>query len=75
MEIRNIRHKGLRRFFDTGDTSGLPPAYVEKIRKMLTVLSHASDSEGIREFPIWRAHLLTGDRKGTWALHVSPTGA
>ena len=25
----------------------------------------------LRTLPVWKPHQLTGDRKGTWALHVT----
>jgi hypothetical protein len=31
MDIRVIRHKGLRRFVEDDDASGLPAEFVEKI--------------------------------------------
>ena len=38
MEIRNIRHKGLKAFIERGQTKGLPAAYVEKIRDIVSFL-------------------------------------
>jgi proteic killer suppression protein len=35
MLIRNVVHRGLRRFIQRDDASGLPPAVVEKIRNIL----------------------------------------
>jgi proteic killer suppression protein len=29
------------------------------------------DPEELRALPTWKAHLLTGDRKGTWSLSVT----
>jgi proteic killer suppression protein len=29
------------------------------------------DSERLRSFPLWKAHQLTGQRKGVWSLHVT----
>lgn len=72
MEIRSIRHKGLRRFVERGDVSGLPAAFVGKIRSMLSYLQDVGDAQELRAIPAWRAHVLTGDRRGSWALHVSP---
>lgn len=72
MEIREIRHKGLRRFVERGDASGLPAGFSDKIRKILSFLQDASDVAELRSIPAWHAHVLTGGRKGTWSLHVSP---
>jgi proteic killer suppression protein len=72
MQITSVRHKGLRRFLTSDDSSGLPSEYVVKIRRMIAFLEDANTGEDVRVAPVWRAHQLTGDRKGTWALHVSP---
>ena len=72
MRLGHIRHKGLRQAADTGDVSGLPPGYVEKIGNMITYLVAAKNEGSLGKLVFWRAHRLKGDRKGTWALHVSP---
>lgn len=71
MRIANIRHKGLRRFYETGNAAGLPAAVVEKIRNILSFLSETGGVEELQAIPSWKAHQLAGDRKGTWALHVT----
>jgi proteic killer suppression protein len=71
MKIRNVRHKGLRRFMETGSASGLPAAAAVKIRDMLSFLQDMATADELRTVPSWKAHQLTGDRKGTWALHVT----
>ena len=38
MRIRSVRHKGLRRFLQDDDPSGLQPQIVEKLRNMLAFL-------------------------------------
>lgn len=71
MLIRNVVHRGLRRFLQRDDASGLPPAAVEKIRNMLTFLQEMNDVGELRDIPSWRARQLSGDRKGTWSLTVT----
>ena len=51
--------------------SGLPPATVEKVRNMVTFLLDMEDIQELRGFRHWKAHRLTGDRKGTWGLAVT----
>lgn len=53
------------------EAAGLPPASVEKIRRILTVLQEIEHPEELEAFPSWEAHRLTGDRKGTWSLTVT----
>ncbi len=71
MRIRNIVHKGLRRLYEGGDPKGLPADAVDKLRKMLAFLDAIGAEEEVRDVPTWKAHRLTGTRRGTWSLHVS----
>ena len=71
MKIRNVIHRGLRRFIERDDASGLSPAVVEKVRNMVTFLQEMEDARELRDVPSWRVHQLTGDRKGTWSLTVT----
>ena len=68
-----IRHKGLRRFWESDgrDTRGLDVATLPRLRLMLTVLSHASGPEGLRGHPGWALHSLKGDLAGFWSLRVT----
>jgi len=71
MKIRNVIHKGLRRFIEADDASGLQPAAVPKIRRIVTFLQDMEREDELRNVPGWKAHLLTGNRKGTWSLSVT----
>lgn len=71
MRIRNITHKGLRRFVIDDDASGLQSAVVPKLRRMISFLQDMQTEDELRTVPSWKAHLLTGDRKGTWSLFVT----
>jgi len=71
MELR-FHDKGLQRLYD-GDASKVPPAMVDKLRKILFALETA---EALREvdptrFPGWRLHPLKGRLKGLWSLTVT----
>ena len=71
MDIRNTIHRGLRRFIDRNDASRLSPPVVEKIRNIVTFLQEMNDVKELRDIPSWKAHQLTGDRKGAWGLNVT----
>jgi len=58
MDLRNVVHRGLRRF-------------VEKVRNIVTFLQGMEDVQELRDIRSWKAHQLTGDRKGTWSLTVT----
>jgi toxin HigB-1 len=38
---------------------------------MLAFLDAMNDPEELQALPSWKAHTLTGDRKGTWSLCVT----
>jgi toxin HigB-1 len=71
VKIRNFAHKGLKRLYLEDGAKGLPPDAVDKLRAMLTFLQDMQDPERLRAFPLWKAHQLTGGRKGVWSLHVT----
>ncbi|HEY2498082.1 MAG TPA: type II toxin-antitoxin system RelE/ParE family toxin [Candidatus Angelobacter sp.] len=71
MKIRNFVHKGLKRLYEEDSAKGVPPDTVDKLRKMLAFLDDMQDLEELRALPVWKAHILTGDRKGTWSLSVT----
>ncbi len=71
VRIRNFIHKGLKKLYADDATKGVPPDTVDKLRKMLAFLDDMEDPEELRMLPSWKAHTLTGDRKGTWSLSVT----
>jgi proteic killer suppression protein len=71
MRIRNILHKGLRRFIEDDDKSGIQAAVAEKLRRMISFLQDMGKETELKAVPSWKAHQLTGDRKGTWSLSVT----
>ena len=66
---------GLRRLYLADQTLGLPPDAVAKLRRMLTFLQDMETVDELRTLPHWKAHRLSGDRAGTWALHVTELAA
>jgi proteic killer suppression protein len=71
MKIRNVIHRGLRRFIERDDRSGLPADVAPKVRKIVSFLQDMGEEGELRAVPSWKAHLLTGERKGTWSLFVT----
>ncbi len=71
MKIRDFVHKGLKRLYVEDNAKGVPAEAADKLRKMLAFLDALEDVEELRGLPNWRAHSLTGDRKGTWSLSVT----
>ena len=72
MKIQNVLHRGLRRFIERNDVSGLAPSVIEKVRNILSFLQEMEDAQELRDIPSWKTHQLSGGRKGTWSLTVTP---
>ncbi|NLR69474.1 plasmid maintenance system killer [Novosphingobium sp. ERN07] len=70
MEIESIRHKGLRRFFETGNPKGLV-GDIGRVGRMLAYIDAAHSLEELAVPPNFGLHELTGDRKGTWSMIVT----
>jgi toxin HigB-1 len=68
--IRGFRHKGLRRFFETGSKSGVQVQHVDRLRLVLAQLNAATAPRDM-DLPGLNLHSLKGERKGTWAVSVS----
>jgi proteic killer suppression protein len=68
--IESFRHKGLRRFYETGSLAGIQPAHKERLRLQMLALDTAATIEDM-DIPGFRLHRLKGGRKGLWAISVS----
>ena len=71
MKIRNFIHKGLKRLYEEDIAKGVAPDTAGKLRKMFAFLDDMQDPEELRALTAWKAHTLTGDRKGIWSLSVT----
>src|SRR5229473_7785821 len=74
MRIINVRHRGLRRFIERDDESGLPQPFVEKVRNIVSFLQDMAAVDELKSMPLWRVHRLSGDQRGRWSLTVRGTG-
>jgi proteic killer suppression protein len=68
--IENIRHKGLRKFYEEGETRFLPAEQLDKIRRMLSYLDAAQRPDAMN-LPGFRFHQLTGNYKGFYSVTVT----
>ncbi len=67
--ITGFRHRGLKRFFETGDTRRLGAGQVPKIRRILARLNAAASVRDLAG-PGLRLHPLKGSSQGRWAVDV-----
>jgi len=68
--IKSVRHKGLKRFLDAGDASGVKADHRKRLRMQLAALDTATTIEDM-DIQGFRLHELKGRRADTWAINVS----
>ena len=68
--IARFRHKGLRRFYASGDRRLLPSRRVSKIERILARLDAAKEPADMN-LPGFQLHPLRGRLAGFWAVSVS----
>ena len=71
MDIRSIRHKGLRNFVERNNPKGLPQNYVAKIADIVAFLIDMDSIDEVFDLQKYKPHLLSGDRAGTYSFHVT----
>ena len=67
--IKSVRHKGLRRFLESGNASCVKADHRKRLRMQLAALDTATTIEDM-DIPGFRLHPLKGKRSGTWAIDV-----
>ena len=70
MAIKSFEHKGLRQFFETGNTAGIQTQHAPRLGRMLRALDAAAQPPDMG-FPGWNLHPLKGTLRGHWAVSVS----
>ncbi len=68
--IKSFKHKGLKKFYETGSKACIKSNHIKKLRIQLTALSTATCIKDM-DLPGFRLHSLKGNRKNFWAIHVS----
>lgn len=68
--IRSFRHRGLKRLYEHGDASKLPPKALNRIENILARLDAADSPKGM-DLPGNRLHRLSGDMKNFWSVRVT----
>lgn len=68
--IKSFRHKGLRRFYETGSTAGIQASHAKRLRLQLAALDSAQNIEDMN-VPGYALHPLKGELRGRWVVSVS----
>ena len=68
--IKNFKHKGLKKLYETGSRQGVQPKHVNRLRLILARLDASQSPQDLR-LPGLNLHPLKGIFKGYWAVSVS----
>ena len=68
--IQSFRHKGLRRFFESGSAAGIQPHHAKRLRMLLAALDTAVSIEDMN-IPGFRLHPLKGEERSRWSVWVN----
>jgi proteic killer suppression protein len=68
--IKTWNHKGLRLFFEAGNTSGIQSKHAKRLRLQLAVLDSAIRAEDMN-LPGWKFHELKGKKKNYFSVTVN----
>lgn len=68
--IKSFKHKGLKKFFETGSIAGIQAKHERKLRMQLAAIDTASDIDDV-DLPGYQLHSLKGDRTGIYSISVN----
>lgn len=68
--IQSFRHKGLKRFYESGSAAGVQPHHAKRLRMLLTALDTAQSVEDM-DIPGFRLHPLKGEERSRWSVWVN----
>ena len=68
--IQSFRHKGLRRFYESGTAAGIQPKHAKRLRMLLAALDTAQVI-GDMDVAGFNLHPLKGQGKGRWSVWVN----
>lgn len=68
--IASFRHKGLKKYFETGSLAGIQPAHARRLQMQLAALDTAQTLDDM-DIPGFRLHSLKGAELGRWSIWVN----
>lgn len=68
--IQSFRHKGLRKFFESGSAAGVQPPQAKRLRMLLAALDTAQTLADM-DVPGFRLHVLKGTDQIRWSCWVN----
>ena len=67
--IKSFAHKGLEKFFLSGNAAGVQAIHAKRLRLILAQLDKARTIDDM-DIPTLQLHELKGSRKGSWSVTV-----
>ena len=68
--IKSFKHKGLRKFFETGSKAGIQAKHERRLRMQLAAIDTATIIDDV-DLPGFKLHPLKGNRDGVWSITVN----
>ena len=68
--IKSFRHKGLRKYFESGSVAGIQPEHANRLKMQLAALDTAQTIKDM-DIPGFRLHPLKGSERGRWSIWVN----
>lgn len=68
--IISFKHKGLEKFFNSGDKSGIQEKHSQRLRLILNRLNLMVEVDDVN-FPSANLHKLKGEMKDLWSIKIS----
>jgi proteic killer suppression protein len=68
--IKSFKHKGLKKFFETGSKAGIQAKHERRLRMQLAAIDTATVIDDV-DLPGFKLHPLKGDRSGIWSITVN----
>ncbi|GAA0828493.1 type II toxin-antitoxin system RelE/ParE family toxin [Marinomonas arenicola] len=68
--IKSFKHKGLRKFFESGSKAGIQAKHERRLRMQLAAIDTATVLDDI-DLPGFKLHALKGKRDEIWSITVN----
>lgn len=67
--IKSFKHKGLEKFYTTGNTKGIQAIHAKKLNQLLVMLNAMTTTDDLK-LPSLRFHQLQGDKQHLYSITV-----
>ena len=67
--IKSFKHKGLEKFYKTGNTKGIQAIHARKLKQLLSMLDAMTTTDDLK-LPSLRFHQLQGDKQNLYSITV-----